>query len=156
MSSKLSIDIEVAIEQNLGWKIAENTRAVKANSPHVIAIGEDKLLVTCVEEDRPYVEAMAEMVGVKPDNVKYIIPARGARPAAGKGFGDKVWRENSEHGGIELSFEKRPDDGIRATLKTLGFRWSRMSGVWYIPTKKMGDGVAQFLADNGFTKVEGV
>ena len=90
------------------------------------------------------------------DRVRFITKSKCARVPAGKGFGDRVWRENSEHGGIEVSFAKRPDESERATLKQLGFRWSRMSGVWYLPLKKMGDGVAQFLAAGNFKKVEGV
>lgn len=150
------MDIEIAIEQNLGWKLAKTTGEVRTNEPHLIYIGEDKCIVTCHEDDKPYLEAMAEMVGYDSANVKYVIKTKAARPAAGKGFGDRVWRENSKHNSIEISFVNRPDGKFRDALKSLGFRWSRMSGVWYLPTKKMTDGVAAFLANNAFTRVEGV
>lgn len=149
--------IKKAVEENLGWKLAENPQSVGVNKPNVLCCGEHYAIVTCTDEDKPYVEAMKEMVedeGV--DTVKFIVKQKGARVPAGKGFGDRVWRENSEHGGIEVSFTKRPDENERTTLKALGFRWSRMSGVWYLPLKKMGDGVAQFLAAGNFKKVEGV
>lgn len=150
--------IKQAIGENLGWKLAENPQTVGVNKPNVLCCGEHYAIVTCFEEDTPYLQAMQEIVRDKDeeDAVKYIAKQKGARVPAGKGFGDRVWRENSEHGGIEVSFAKRPDENERATLKALGFRWSRMGGVWYLPLKKMGDGVAQFLAAGNFKKVEGV
>lgn len=149
--------IRTAIGENLGWKLADNPQTVGLNKPNVLCCGEHYAIVTCFDEDTPYLQAMQEIVqNEDEDTVKYIAKQRGARVPAGKGFGDRVWRENSEHGGIEVSFAKRPDENERATLKALGFRWSRMSGVWYLPLKKMGDGVAQFLAAGNFKKVEGV
>lgn len=149
--------IKTAIGENLGWKLAENPQTVGLNKPNVLCCGEHYAIVTCTEDDIAYVEAMKEMVeDESADTTKFIIKRKGARVPAGKGFGDRVWRENSEHGGIEVSFAKRPDENERATLKQLGFRWSRMAGVWYLPLKKMGDGVAQFLATGNFKKVEGV
>ena len=149
--------IQQAIGENLGWKLAENPQTVGVNKPNVLCCGEHYAIVTCTEDDKPYLQAMEELVAdADEDTVKFIIKQKCARVPAGKGFGDRVWRENSEHGGIEVSFAKRPDESERATLKQLGFRWSRMSGVWYLPLKKMGDGVAQFLAAGNFKKVEGV
>lgn len=149
--------IKTAIGENLGWKLAENPQTVGVNRPSVLCCGEHYAIVTCTDEDKPYIEAMKEMVEDKDcDAVKFIVKQKGARVPAGKGFGDRVWRENSEHGGIEVSFAKRPDENERATLKQLGFRWSRIGGVWYLPLKKMGDGVAQFLTAGQFKKVEGV
>ena len=149
--------IKQAIGENLGWKLAENPQTVGPNKPNVLCCGEHYAIVTCFDEDTPYLQAMQEIVqNEDEDTVKYIAKHKVARVPAGKGFGDRVWRENSEHGGIEVSFAKRPDENERATLKALGFRWSRMSGVWYLPLKKMGDGVAQFLAAGNFKKVEGV
>ena len=149
--------IKQAIGENLGWKLAENPQTVGVNKPNVLCCGEHYAIVTCTEDDKPYLQAMEELVADEDeDTVKFITKSKCARVPAGKGFGDRVWRENSEHGGIEVSFAKRPDESERATLKQLGFRWSRMSGVWYLPLKKMGDGVAQFLAAGNFKKVEGV
>lgn len=149
--------IKKAVADNLGWSLADNPQTVGMNKPNVLCCGEHYAIVTCTEEDKPYVEAMKEMVEDEmADKVKFIIKQKGARVPAGKGFGDRVWRENSEHGGIEVSFAKRPDEKERAKLKQLGFRWSRVSGVWYLPLKKMCDGVAEFLATGEFKKVEGV
>ena len=149
--------IKQAIGENLGWKLAENPQTVGVNKPNVLCCGEHYAIVTCMDDDMPYTEAMVDIVSDHADDrVRFITKSKFARVPAGKGFGDRVWRENSEHGGIEVSFAKRPDESERATLKQLGFRWSRMSGVWYLPLKKMGDGVAQFLAAGNFKKVEGV
>lgn len=149
--------IKTAIGENLGWKLADNPQTVGLNKPNVLCCGEHFAIVTCFDEDKPYLQAMEEMVANEDeDTVKFIAKQKGTRVPAGKGFGDRVWRENSEHGGIEVSFAKRPDENERATLKALGFRWSRMSGVWYLPLKKMGDGVAKFLAAGQFKNVEGV
>ena len=149
--------IKQAIGENLGWKLAENPQTVGVNKPNVLCCGEHYAIVTCIDDDMPYTEAMVDIVSDHADDrVRFITKSKCARVPAGKGFGDRVWRENSEHGGIEVSFAKRPDESERATLKQLGFRWSRMSGVWYLPLKKMGDGVAQFLADGNFNKVDGV
>lgn len=149
--------IKQAIGEYLGWKLADSPQTVGVNKPNVLCCGEHFAIVTYTKDDAPYIEAMAEMATDHADDkVKFIAKQKGARVLAGKGFGDRVWRENSEHGGIEVSFAKRPDENERAALKALGFRWSRMSGVWYLPLKKMGDGVAQFLAAGQFKKVEGV
>ena len=149
--------IKQAIGENLGWKLAENPQTVGVNKPNVLCCGEHYAIVTCMDDDMPYTAAMVDIVSDHADDrVRFITKSKCARVPAGKGFGDRVWRENSEHGGIEVSFAKRPDESERATLKQLGFRWSRMSGVWYLPLKKMGDGVAQFLAAGNFKKVDGV
>ena len=149
--------IKQAIGENLGWKLAENPQTVGVNKPNVLCCGEHYAIVTCMDDDMPYTAAMVDIVSDHADDrVRFITKSKCARVPAGKGFGDRVWRENSEHGGIEVSFAKRPDESERTTLKQLGFRWSRMSGVWYLPLKKMGDGVAQFLAAGNFKKVEGV
>ena len=146
--------LENAIVENLGYKTG-SVAEVRSQVVNIIGCGEKHCIVTCVEEDKPYVEAMCELIGSE-YVVKVIVKQKAGRVPRGTGFGDRVWRENSEHGGIEVSFAKRPDENERATLKALGFRWSRMSGVWYLPLKKMGDGVAQFLAAGQFKKVEGV
>lgn len=153
----LGLRIEQAVKDNLGWELAKNPQSVGLNKPNILCCGEHYAIVTCTEDDQPYVDAMREMVDDHDeDRVKFIVKPKGARQPAGKGFGDKVWRENSEHDGIEISFAKRPDESERAKLKSLGFRWSRMGGVWYLPLKKMGDDVAQYLASGNFKKREGV
>lgn len=147
--------IKYAVKANLGWELAENPQSVGINKPNILCCGEHYAIVTCIEEDKPYIEAMYEMEMLPDDKIKYIVKAKARRLPAGKGFGDKVWRENSQHNGIELSFEKRPDEKMRTELKALGFRWSRMGGVWYLPLKKMTPAVADFLTNYSFTKVEG-
>ena len=41
-------------------------------------------------------------------------------------------RNNTEKGGIEISFEQKPDDKVLQMLKDIGFRWSRFNRVWWI------------------------
>lgn len=71
----------------------------------------------------------------KPEEPK---KARGNKPAQKKdddtpeyGFGDKVWRTNEEHGGVECSFEGKPSEAVRSKLKAGGFRFSGKQGFWY-------------------------
>ena len=40
-------------------------------------------------------------------------------------------RKNEEKNGIEVMFDAKPSDDIRASLKKNGFRWSRKQGLWY-------------------------
>ena len=47
------------------------------------------------------------------------------------GFGDKVWRTNPEHNGIECSFDGKPSESVRNKLKAAGFRFSGKQGLWY-------------------------
>lgn len=47
------------------------------------------------------------------------------------GFGDKVWRINEEHNGIECSFAGKPSESVRSKLKAAGFRFSGKQGLWY-------------------------
>ena len=47
------------------------------------------------------------------------------------GFGDKVWRTNLEHNGIECSFDGKPSESVRNKLKAAGFRFSGKQGLWY-------------------------
>lgn len=148
--------IKQAVKENLGWELADKPQMTGLNKPNVLCCGEHFAIVTCLEEDKPYVEAIFQMIQDDYDMAKFIVKQKGARVPAGKGFGDRVWRENSEHGGIEVSFAKRPDENEREALKALGFRWSRMAGVWYLPLKKMCDNVASYLASGDFKKVEGV
>lgn len=46
-------------------------------------------------------------------------------------------RENRTRRGLEIKFDRKPDDTTLAVLKTGGgsatWRWSRFSGVWYAP-----------------------
>lgn len=144
-----------AIKVNLGWELADNLRAVGNNKPHVIDCNETNCIVTCVEDDKPYIEAMQELIDNDGNYCKIIVKQQsGARMPRGNGFGHMVWRKNTKHDGIELSFNGKPDDKIREAMKSLGFRWSHISGVWYISNKKFSEPVKMFLNGAGFTQVE--
>lgn len=64
-------------------------------------------------------------------------PSHGAKaeaeetPESTYGFGDKVWRTNPEHNGIECSFDGKPSESVRNKLKAAGFRFSGKQGLWY-------------------------
>jgi len=47
-----------------------------------------------------------------------------------KQHGDITVVENAEENRIQLIFPDKPEDGIRKTLKSYGFRWSRYNGAW--------------------------
>lgn len=40
-------------------------------------------------------------------------------------------RYNAEKNGVEVKFDAKPAEDVRAQLKRFGFRWSRFSQVWY-------------------------
>ena len=48
--------------------------------------------------------------------------------------------------GIELSFDARPADGIRAALKNNGFRWHKAKGIWYAKYTEARDEIAKSIA----------
>ena len=149
--------IKEAIVTNLGWRLADRPQEVGVNKPNVLCCGEHFAIVTCTEDDTPYVEAMKEIVtNEDEDAVKFVVKQKGARVPAGTGFGDKVWRRNSKHNGIEVSFNGKPEDNIRENLKLLGFRWSHTSGVWYIGVKKFGEKAGEYLSGIGIKHVEDV
>lgn len=154
-TENVALAITTLIQTNLGYEIVEKPSQTRNGAVNVIDCAKRYAIVTCTEDDKPYVEAMIEMAGCK-DKCKLVVKQKGQRVAAGKGFGEKVWRTNNAHAGIELSFEKRPDEAMRSKLKMLGFRWSRVSGVWYISLKKAGSNIADMLAGEGFTRVQDV
>lgn len=154
-TENVALAITTLIQTNLGYEIVEKPSQTRNGAVNVIDCAKRYAIVTCTEDDKPYVEAMIEMAGCK-DKCKLVVKQKGQRVPAGKGFGEKVWRTNKAHGGIELSFEKRPDEAMRSKLKMLGFRWSRVSGVWYISLKKAGSNIADMLAGEGFTRVQDV
>lgn len=148
-------ELYTAVHDNLGFTVCDNVGCVKQGIIHIIGIGEDKCIVTCVDDDRPYIEAMTELCGYSKDSVRFIQKSSGRVPR-GTGFGDRVWRRNSKHNGIEVSFNGKPEDNIRENLKSLGFRWSHTSGVWYIGVKKFGEKVGEYLSGIGIKHVEDV
>ena len=42
-----------------------------------------------------------------------------------------TYRINEEFNGIEITFESKPADEIRSTLKENGFRWHKAKRLWY-------------------------
>ncbi len=141
-----------AIKNNLGWELAVTTREVRDSVPQVLACNDTFCIVTCTENDKPYVEAMKELVN-NGGECKIIMKQGRSRLPSGKGFGDKVWRKNTKHDGIELSFAGKPDERTRTIMKSLGFRWSHISGVWYLANKKCDEPVWNFVNMN-FKQVE--
>ena len=53
---------------------------------------------------------------------------------------------NTEKNGIELKFEDKPSEEVRANLKANGFRWSKYNKVWYVKdTKEARDFVESYF-----------
>ena len=46
-------------------------------------------------------------------------------------YGNFAITENAEHGSLEIKFEGKPSEDIRAMLKEYKFRWHGKKGVWY-------------------------
>lgn len=44
---------------------------------------------------------------------------------------------NEQLDGIEVRFSDKPPEKVRATLKRLGFRWSKFQGLWYAKAKNV-------------------
>ena len=40
-------------------------------------------------------------------------------------------RKNGALSGIEVIFDEKPDDEVRAALKEAGFRWHTIKKIWY-------------------------
>ena len=146
--------LENAVVENLGYKTG-TVAEVRSQVVNIIGCGDRNCIVTCVEDDKPYVDAMVELIGDE-YVVKVIVKAKAGRTPRGTGFGAMVWRRNAKHNGIEVSFKDKPTDGMRQDLKGLGFRWSHTSGVWYIGIKKFGEAAQDFLVKRGFIHVEDV
>lgn len=146
--------LENAVVENLGYKTG-TVAEVRSQVVNIIGCGDRNCIVTCVEDDKPYVDAMVELIGDE-YVVKVIVKAKAGRTPRGTGFGHKVWRRNSKHNGIEVSFNGKPEDNIRENLKLLGFRWSHTSGVWYIGVKKFGERAGEYLSGIGIQHVEDV
>lgn len=59
---------------------------------------------------------------------------------------------NTEHNGIEITFDAKPDADTRATLKENGFRWHRKKALWYAKQTAEREALAEKLANGA--KVE--
>lgn len=156
-------EIATVINNYIGFQTAGKPSEIEAGKIHICDLP-TQYLITCVESDIVYIEAISQLVS-KP--VKIIsgpvtsnaMPRRRAKgrksPPRGKGFGDKAWRRNAQHKGVEISFTNKPSDEMRATLKGNGFRWAPMPGVWYISEAKLTSEIRAFIAAN-FREVESV
>jgi len=69
-------------------------------------------------------------VHAHPDDIAKILPAADSAPAGLPAAGGSV-RINTELNGVEVSFPSKPDRTKLDVLKSLGFRWSMSSRVWY-------------------------
>ena len=146
--------LENAVVENLGYKTG-TVAEVRSQVVNIIGCGDRNCIVTCVEDDKPYIDAMVELIGDE-YVVKVIVKPKAGRVPRGTGFVDMVWRRNTKHNGIEVSFGGKPTEQIRQGLKNLGFRWSHTSGVWYIGIKKFGEAAGDFLSNSGIQHVEDV
>lgn len=146
MNAKETMQSEV--ERNLGYETTTALAEVRQGVVHYLG-DEAVCIVSCVKEDEPYVSAIREL---HPElTVRVIVredAPKGKRPPRGAGFGDRVWRKNSKHGyGVEVSFGGKPSEEERNALKQMGFRWSHVGGVWYLPAKKVTEQVSCYLAN---------
>ena len=57
-----------------------------------------------------------------------------------------TYRINEEFNGIEITFESKPAEDIRSTLKENGFRWHRAKGLWYAKQNAQRLELAEILA----------
>lgn len=57
-----------------------------------------------------------------------------------------TYRINEEFNGIEITFESKPADDIRSTLKENGFRWHKAKGLWYAKQNAQRLELAEILA----------
>lgn len=71
----------------------------------------------------------------------------------GPGFGDKVWRRNTKHDGLEISFGSKPEELVLKSLKAAGYRWSGKLGLWW--SKNTGK-ARNIIASLRLTKVDDV
>lgn len=153
MNAKETMMLEVG--KNLGFEAADRIDGVRQGVVHYLGDSE-VCIITCVKDDEPYVRAIAEMHGDL--TVRVIVrgePLPKKRPPRGTGFGDRKWRHNAAHdNGIEVSFASKPDDEERTRLKEMGFRWSHVGGVWYLPRKKLTEMASCYLSH--FAKADDV
>lgn len=57
-----------------------------------------------------------------------------------------TYRINEEFNGIEITFESKPAEDIRSTLKKNGFRWHKAKGLWYAKQNAQRLELAEILA----------
>lgn len=57
-----------------------------------------------------------------------------------------TYRINEEFNGIEITFESKPAEDVRSTLKENGFRWHKAKGLWYAKQNAQRLELAEILA----------
>ena len=55
---------------------------------------------------------------------------------------------NQEHNGIEITFDVKPSETIRTSMKELGFRWHRQKQLWYAKKTQARLELAEKLSGN--------
>lgn len=143
-SVEMKAHIEGNIEELLGFEIAKSINDVALGKIHILCLGKN-ILATCHADDETYVNALLSEICTSNPSYKYDIVPRGfkakrdagtRRPAAGKGFGNNLFRLNHEKNSVEISFGGKPSPEVRNKLKERGFRWSHTEGVWYLSFKR--------------------
>lgn len=62
-----------------------------------------------------------------------------------------TYRTNEEHKGIEIMFDAKPNEEVRASLKENGFRWHKQKKLWYAKETEERLSLAQRIADENLT-----
>lgn len=96
--------------------------------------------ITRAEDEHGYhIEALpvapVPAVAAVPELAEGVEAAEAAPPAApfkSISLGEAKVAYNAEKNGIEVSFPAKPSDETLNALKSLGFRWSKFSRVWWI------------------------
>lgn len=159
----VSQELKDKVEHCLGWSQVESPTSVRGGCVNIIECSEKFCIVTCTDDDSPYIEAMHEMILAEHPAESFvikIIKAKGkanARLPRGKGFGDRAWRWREGKDGvksIEVSFTSKPPQDVIDKLKQFGFRWSHVNGVWYIKEQDITTEVRIYI--NGFAKADDI
>ena len=158
-------ELKDKVKNCLGWDEADSPVAVRGGRVNIIECGEKFCIATCTDDDAPYIEAMHEMILAEHPNEPFvikIIKAKGkanTRLPRGKGFGDKAWRWREGKDGtksLEVSFASKPQQDVIDKLKSFGFKWSHINGVWYIKIKDIATPDVGTYIDGLCTKVDDV
>ena len=119
------------------WHVERGGR-ILAKGTGVYAVAHEEY-----HRDRPKLAALV-------DRIEAAVSAREVadNPSPGKVAGDGVTLRPSSTGRagfVELVFQQKPTEDVRAELKRAGFRWARHNACWYGPESKLpirwsGDG----------------
>lgn len=61
---------------------------------------------------------------------------------------------NHEFNGIEITFDSKPADEIRSTLKENGFRWHKVKKLWYAKQNEKREELAKQICNGEVVKAE--